>query len=237
MEFIIPNGLTVAKTQPLPASWFSIGRSIPASFYLQAPIKFIVFVTVHVMVKLRRDIIGGAIMTPTNLTILTMYGGLVTESNPLPQNKNPQPVVRVILTGRILPVPAKCVISINNKNEYNIDFGDVNSAEISSDDNRYGKSIAVDYRCDQNYNIPVKINLVAAQSAFSSNYIASSNRDLGVVMKYNKNIVRPNSSFNTRLQNGQGHDVIYFAPVKNPAQKKAIDGNFTANAVLIISMQ
>lgn len=193
---------------------------------------------VAMKLKLRRNIIGGLTLLPNEILIAEVYGGLTYGQYFTPPSvRSPIPALRFILKGQMAPIPSKCNIRVKNQGEYNVNFGDLSSAEIGSDGNRYGKSILVDYRCNNDYNLPIKITLVASQSAFSSDYIASSNQNLGIIMKYNGNVVRPNSSFNTRLQNGQGHDVIYFAPVKNPTHKTIVDGEFTANAVLMMSVQ
>ncbi|MFC0225147.1 fimbrial protein [Serratia aquatilis] len=193
---------------------------------------------IDMKLKLRRNIIGGLTLLPNEILIAEVYGGLTYGQYTTPPGvRSPTPAFRFFLKGQMAPIPAKCNIRVKNQGEYNVNFGDLSSAEIGSDGSRYGKSILLDYRCNNDYNLPIKITLVASQSAFSSDYIASSNKDLGIIMKYNGNVVRPNSSFNTRLQNGQGHDVIYFSPVKNPTQKTIVDGEFTANAVLMMSVQ
>ncbi len=184
---------------------------------------------------LRRDMIGGAVLLPRDTLAASIYRSMSTSSGTAPAAKNPVPAFRIFLKGQVIPTPVVC--SINNEKVINVNFGDLNSADITFDGSRYGKEISLDYSCNSDVNLPVEINLIATNTHFSSDFIETTNANLGVVMKYESETIKPWQSFTAQLVNGKGGGRVYFAPVKDPAAKTIATGNFTASATLVMMIQ
>ncbi|WON77524.1 fimbrial protein [Serratia sp. UGAL515B_01] len=185
--------------------------------------------------RLRRDIIGGAVLLDRNVLVASVYRSISTTPPPALIPQDPEPAFEITLEGQIVPTPVECYIFGNQPT--NVSFGDLNAADITADGSRYGQGISFNYLCNSGASLPIKLYLIANPSSFSDNYIATSNPDLGIVMKHGDTTVKPWSSFDSILLNGKGDDRVYVAPVKNPAAKTMSTGAFTATAVLIMSIQ
>ncbi|MFC0227776.1 hypothetical protein [Serratia aquatilis] len=190
-------------------------------------------ITGTLRLKLRKDMIGGAVLIPRDQLVANVYRSMQRSPNPAAQlTKNRLPAFNITLKGQTLPVPVECSIQANNQSAYLVEFGDLNSADITLDGSRYGKEIQLDYRCNSERSIPVKVQMVSDNSVFSSNFVTTSNPEIGIVVKQGGKTVKPWGSFDSVLLNGRGSDRIYVAPVKNPAAKTIPTGDFTGNAVL-----
>lgn len=185
--------------------------------------------------KLRRDIIGGAVLLDRDVLVTSVYRSMSTTPPPAWIPQDPDPAFEIALEGQIVPAPVECFIFSNQST--NVNFGNLNTADITVEGNRYGREIQLYYQCNSAISLPIKLELIAASSSFSNSYIATSNPNLGIVMKHGGTTVQPWSSFNSILLNGKGEARIYFAPVKNPAAKTISTGDFTAIAILIMSIQ
>ncbi|MOA56288.1 hypothetical protein D3C78_1802400 [compost metagenome] len=83
----------------------------------------------------------------------------------------------------------------------------------------------------------IDINLIATPAAFSSDFITTTlPDDVGVVVRHNGQVVKPNQKFSTTLLDGFGQDELQVAPVARDLTK-SITGSFTASATLIMSVQ
>ncbi|MFC0226649.1 fimbrial protein [Serratia aquatilis] len=184
--------------------------------------------------KLRRDIIGGAVLLDRDVLVTSVYRSMSLTPPPAWIPQDPEPAFEIALEGQIVPTPVEC--RITNVRGGDVRFGDLNAADITTNGSRYGQEILLSYQCNSELSLPIKLDLVAASSSFSNNFIATSNPDLGIVMKHGDTTVRPWSSFTSILLYGKGGDRIYVAPVKNPAAKTISTGDFTAFAVLIMSI-
>lgn len=184
--------------------------------------------------RLRKDIIGGAIIIPRDEVVASVFRSMrrIGGRDGIP--RNPLPSFRIVLKGQTLPTPVECSIQADKRD---VDFKDLSSADITIDGSRYGQELQLTYRCNTPRNLPVKVNMIADNSSFSSNFIATSNPNLGIVMEHGGKTVKPWGSFDSTLMNGTGSDRIYVAPVKNPTAKTIATGDFTANAVLVLSLQ
>ena len=54
--------------------------------------------------------------------------------------------------------------------------------------------------------------MVSDASGFSSDFIKTSNLNVGVPCVYNGTVVKPNNAFRTRIVNGLGNDTVTFVP-------------------------
>lgn len=182
-----------------------------------------------VTLRLRRDQLGGMVIIPANIELFRAYQ--VPWSNSV---FGDTPVMSVSTTGQFIPVPLVC--TINNGTAIEVDFGDLDNTQISSDGSRYVKTVPLQYRCNTAVTQDIDINLIATPAAFSSDFIATTlPDDIGVAVRYNGQIVKPNQQFATTLLNGVGQDELQVAPVIRDVTK-AITGSFTASATLVMTM-
>ncbi|MFJ7498506.1 fimbrial protein [Serratia grimesii] len=183
-----------------------------------------------VMLRLRRDIIGGVLVIPPLVDVIIGYKAYANFGATVSTEAN----VSISLSGQYLPVPVIC--SINNGTAMDIDFGDIDSSKLSSDGSSYIRTVALKYNCNASINQHVDVKLIADTANFSSDLIASSMlNDVGLLVKYRGKIIKPNENIRTVLFNGQGQDEIQVAPVKNP-QSTMPEGGFTASATLIMTL-
>lgn len=230
VKVIMPRGELVPFNWSLQGTSASINQGIGRalntfSFGLEGKLSLV----------LRRDMIGGAVLLPRDAMVASIYRSMSTTTSSSPVAKNPTPAFRIFLKGQVIPTPVVC--SINNEKVINVNFGDLNSADITFDGSRYSKEISLDYSCNSEVNLPVEINLIATNTSFSNDFIETTNADVGVVMKYESKTVKPWQSFSAQLIKGKGGSRVYFAPVKNPAAKTIATGNFTASATLVMMIQ
>ncbi|WON77627.1 fimbrial protein [Serratia sp. UGAL515B_01] len=215
-------------------SWFFMGTYAAGKGPSRSPKTWRIGLNGYLSLRLRKDVIGGAAIMPRDQVVASNFFLSMFVNGMAEIPRNPLPVFRIILKGQTLPVPVQCSIQADKRD---VDFRDLSSTDITLDGSRYGQEIQLTYRCNTPRTLPIKINMLADNSTFSSNYIATSNPDLGIVVKHSGKTVKPWTSFDSRLVNGTGSDRIYVAPVKNPTAKTIATGDFTANAVLVLSIQ
>lgn len=195
-------------------------------------------ITGTLRLRLRKDMIAGAVLIPRDQLVANVFRSMGDRPGSNAKLiKNPRPAFSITLKGQTLSVPVQSRIQAHNQGAYLVEFGALDSADITVDGSRYGKEVQLDYCCNSERSIPVKVQMVSDSSGFSSNFVATSNPEIGIVVRQGGNIVKPWGGFDSVLLNGKGSDRIYVAPVKNPAAKTILTGDFTGNAVLILSVQ
>ncbi|MBH1929655.1 fimbrial protein [Serratia rubidaea] len=202
-----------------------IGERVPASHFsaaIDAEWKF----------KLRRDVIGGAIIIPPDVELYSAYPKeYVTGSTA----SRPMYRVKTSSSGQIIAVPPEC--SINQGNAIEVNFDNIKTTAIpdsvDKSDTGYVRNIGLNFSCNTNLTQDIQVRLVANPSAFSPDLIRSNKPRLGFVMKHNNQIVKPWGSFRSRLEGGKGQETITLAPVKAP-ELYLQGGPFSASATLII---
>ncbi|HHQ4305776.1 TPA: fimbrial protein [Serratia fonticola] len=181
-----------------------------------------------ITLRLRRDQLGGMLIIPANIELFRAFRS--TSKTIF----NDTPSMSVSTAGQFIPVPLVC--TINNGAAIEVDFGDLDNTQISTDGSRYVKTVPLQYRCNTAVTQDIDINLIATPAAFSSDFIATTlPDDIGVAVRYNGQIVKPNQQFATTLLNGVGQDELQVAPVIRDVTK-AITGSFTASATLVMTM-
>jgi len=189
-----------------------------------------------VTLRLRRDQLGGALHIPP-LLLFKAHSVLTSSMNGYNEVnvKNNTPVVSISTAEQFIPLPVVC--QINNSVPIEVDFGDIDNTKITRDGSRYIKMVPLRYGCNTPITQNINIHLVATPSSFSSDFLASSMQDdVGVVVKYNGRVLKPNDKFETILINGKGEDLLQVAPVINDPTK-SVTGVFTASATLILTVQ
>ncbi|MNG68109.1 hypothetical protein D3C79_264350 [compost metagenome] len=185
-----------------------------------------------ITLRLRRDQLGGILKVPANVELFRAFRS-IWRSNKLIFND--APIMSMSSVGQFIPVPLVC--TINNGAAIEVDFGDLDNTQISSDGSRYVKTVPLQYRCNTAVTQDIDINLIAAPAAFSSDFITTTlPDDVGVVVRHNGQVVKPNQKFSTTLLDGFGQDELQVAPVARDLTK-SITGSFTASATLIMSVQ
>ncbi|BEM84347.1 hypothetical protein SME41J_36710 [Serratia marcescens] len=183
-------------------------------------------------IKLRRDIIGGAIVIAPNKKIFTAYR--VADTFPFP-NKPTRPMMELNLSsgGTIIPIPTEC--EINNGNVINIDFGHLPIESVATSPSQPYKDVSknLSISCNTNLTQDAVIRLVSGTTSFSDDLIATSNPNLGIIMKNDNKIIKPHGTFPIRLENGTGFANITLFPVKNSKVQPSA-GAFIASATLIV---
>ncbi|AYM89618.1 hypothetical protein D9980_02965 [Serratia sp. 3ACOL1] len=179
--------------------------------------------------RLRRDQLGGTLIIPANVKLFRAFRSAWSQTV-----FNDTPFMSVSTAGQFIPIPLVC--TINNGTAIEVDFGDLDNTQISSDGSRYVKTIPLQYRCNSAVTQDIDINLIAVPAAFSSELIATTlPEDIGVMVRYNGQVVKPNQKFHTTLLNGIGQDELQAAPVIRDVTK-AVTGSFTASATLIMTV-
>lgn len=129
--------------------------------------------------------------------------------------------------------------TINNGQQINVDFGQIRQDFLtqSANDAQIKQDKALSYQCDdQSATQDILIRMVSDASGFSSDFIKTTNPNVGVAMMYNGAVVKPNNAFRTRIVNGQGNDTVTFVPVKNNVPYTSIaTGPLSGSATLIFS--
>lgn len=129
--------------------------------------------------------------------------------------------------------------TINNGQQINVDFGQIRQDFLtqSASDAQIKQDKALSYQCDdQSATQDILIRMVSDASGFSSDFIKTTNPNVGVAMVYNGAVVKPNNAFRTRIVNGLGNDTVTFVPVKNNVPYTSIaTGPLSGSATLIFS--
>lgn len=187
-----------------------------------------------ITLRLRRDQLGGVLQVPPMVKLFRGYRLVTKGEYKIPTVINDAPIMSMSTVGQFIQVPVVC--TINNGAAIEVDFGDIDNTQISSDGSHYVKNVPLQYRCNSAVTQDIDINLIAAPAAFSSELIATTlPDDVGVMVKYNGQVVKPNQKFRTTLLNGLGQDALQVAPVIKDATK-SITGSFTASATLIMTV-
>ncbi|WP_180737875.1 fimbrial protein [Providencia stuartii] len=129
---------------------------------------------------------------------------------------------------------------INNNQLIDVDFGEVSKTAISTvgSQTRYQIEKELEYDCDDtSVNQNIKVSLSADTASFSNTAFSTTTPGLGVEMYHEGQVVAPFEGFNSNLRNGMGRDTVTFTLVKtpNPGPSDLQEGDFSANASLIIS--
>ena len=129
--------------------------------------------------------------------------------------------------------------TINGSRQINVDFGNISQDKFTTNASQavIKKDQSIYYYCDdRNVSQDIQVRLVASTSNFSSEAIKTTNDNLGVVMMYKGNVIKPNQAFTSRVTNGVGNDTLTFVPVKkNVSSDKIVTGVFSGSATLIFS--
>jgi type 1 fimbria pilin len=194
--------------------------------------EFVVASNGKIFVKLRRDVIGGAIVFPRDEKLFTAYR--VMDFTP-PPPKPGMPILELYTSpdGTVIPIPHVC--EINGGNAINVDFGvrPAKSISTSVEQELDPKSINLSVSCNTNLTQGAKVRLVSDKTIFSDKLIRSSDGNLGVALRHNGNVIAPFETFPLWLQDGKANEQITLSLVRN-AQGLLQEGKFTASATLII---
>lgn len=191
-----------------------------------------------ITLELARDVIGGGIITPTEIPLMFAYPAIGTPGFwPRPDESSVFLPIFISTSG-LIPVSVLCKINIPGGEH--IDFGNIVTDSLTparESENR--QTITLDYRCNAAKTLPVDIHLLAGHASFSDAVIASTNPAVGVSLTRNGLPLSPGGKFSTRLQDGQGHDTLTATVTRNPAVAPgAVDtGPFSASAILILEQQ
>ncbi|CAK7075819.1 fimbrial protein [Providencia sp.] len=182
-----------------------------------------------ITLRLRKDQLSGFVNVPPGIELFTVYNSIYYTSI-----LNNSTTAKFYTTGQTILLPIIC--RINNNQDINIDFGDIDNTKITQTGDSYIKTIPLLYSCNTSISQDIKVTIIANPASFSSDLVSTSLRDdIGIMIKYNGLIVKPNTSFNTVLTNGSGQDVLEVAPVINDPNK-SITGEFTASATLVMTI-
>lgn len=182
-----------------------------------------------ITLRLRKDQLSGFVTIPSGIELFSVYTSIFS------LNILNDTTAKFYTTGQTILLPIIC--RINNNQDINIDFGDIDNTKINKTGDSYIKTIPLLYSCNTPINQDINITIIANPANFSSDLVSTSLQDdIGIMIKYNGIIVKPNTSFNTVLTNGTGRDVLEVAPVINDPNK-SITGEFTASATLIMTIQ
>ncbi|MBH1929653.1 fimbrial protein [Serratia rubidaea] len=189
----------------------------------------------EIKIKLRRDIIGGAILVPSDTELFSAYRVMNQKPYP-PRPSKPMVQARTKGGGQIIPVTPECSINQGNVIEANFHTLQTDQVASRSDGERYSKDIALHFSCNTSLTQDIKVQLMADSAGFSSDLIRSDNNALGIVLKHQGQLVKPMMAFPARLEEGSGNENITLTPVKDP--KVALQaGTFNASATLVILSQ
>lgn len=220
-----PYGHTVPLVAPMSVNILNvqIDTVLPRkeSFGTEATVTF----------RLRRTQLSGVVRIPPGIELFKAHGSL--NSSVI---RNNTPMAKFNTSEIIAPVPVIC--TINNGEIINVNFGDIDNTRIanSPSDTSYTKNIPIRMACSAPMTQDVYVQVIATASPLSPLLITTSlANDIGISIKHNGNIVKPNGVIRTSLINGVGQDELQAIPV-NPEPLKAITGEFTASAVLVMTL-
>lgn len=186
-----------------------------------------------ISLKLRRDIIGGAIVAPADTVLFSVFRVIYMDPIP-PRPSRPLIQAHTKSAGQVIPIPAEC--SINRGETIEINYGTLQTVlvpAVGSGGDDYVKHIALSFSCNANLTQDVQVKLVSDVAGFSADLIRSDNSALGFALKHNNQIIKPQDSFHARIEGGVGNTEIAISPVRDP--KAALNGGaFNASATLVI---
>lgn len=129
--------------------------------------------------------------------------------------------------------------TINNTHAIAVQFDQLRQDLLTTSENAtlYKKDKALTFNCrGGDFSQDIKITLVSDASPFSSNYIKTTNKDIGIALIYQGETIKPGSSFTSRISASNGNANITFAPVKaNVDGSRISTGALSGSATLIIS--
>ncbi|MCA4823899.1 MAG: fimbrial protein [Serratia rubidaea] len=224
---------SISKYFPLVPSDGLAGLTSPKSYGENIKVSgFSVAGSGLVELKLRRDVIGGAIVVPSDTELFSAYR--VMDRLPYPPRPS-RPIVQARTKGggQVIPVTPECSINQGNTIEANFHTLQTNLVPSRSDDEGYRKDIALHFSCTTSLTQDIQVRLVADSADFSSDLIRSDNYQLGFALKHNGVLIRPMESFSARLENGVDNENITLSPVKD-AYRELKGGRFNASATLVI---
>ncbi|NIG35916.1 hypothetical protein EKH82_01025 [Pantoea dispersa] len=185
--------------------------------------------------KLRRDVIGGAVVIPGNIVVATLYS-VDRFFVPLPPRPD-KPLAHIITDplGVVIPVPIVC--NINEGNALNVEFGRMVVSEIPDApvNDKYSQDVPLHIKCNSLLNQDAAIQLATGVTDFSSDLIATSNKDLGVAVFHRGQLMKPYQPSPVKLVNGEALETITLSPVKRKGAKLS-GGEFTASATVIVTV-
>lgn len=180
--------------------------------------------------KLRKPIING--VTVNSREIIEMYGVMDMPQSGTP-SIGPVPMAKVRIETALLTVPDKCVV--NGGRQIEVDFGDI--PQMKLDGSRYIENIPVNYQCSGgSFDSGMKgisIGVSARPASFSNDYIDTTAKDLGIVLKHKGKLVRPNEFTKMpKNQTNSGNWDLTAAPITYGADIPL--GDFTANGTIVM---
>ncbi|WP_278426845.1 fimbrial protein [Pantoea dispersa] len=184
----------------------------------------------NIELKLRRDVIGGAVVIPFGKKLVSNY----LTANPR-REYTTLPLFNLISELQIIPVPIVC--NINDGIEINVEFNRIAIETLSESVTSvvHSKDIPLQVRCNVTLNQEVNLRLVAGTPSFSNELIATNYPDLGIAVKHKGQLLKPMGTSAVRLINGMASEVITVFPVKKKGQPLS-GGEFNASATLLISL-
>ncbi|MFI8416765.1 fimbrial protein [Serratia sp. NPDC078593] len=185
-----------------------------------------------IYLTLRRDIIGGAIVIPSDTVLFSAYRVMNITPYP-PRPSRPLVQARTKPGGAVIPITPVC--KINNGKTIEVDFGTLQTTHVATSisERGYGKNVALKFSCNTNLSQDIQVKLVSDTPYFSSDYIRSDNPELGIALSHGNKLVKPHQSLLARLYNGSGDAMISVMPVKN-TRGILKGGEFNASAILVI---
>lgn len=180
--------------------------------------------------KLRRPVING--VSVNSREIIEMYGVLDMPGAGIP-GLGSVPMARLFIETALLTVPDKCVV--NNGNIIDVDFKDIPQASL--DGSRYVETIPVSYKCTGgSFDSGVKgisIGVSARPASFSDSYMDTTTKNLGIVLKHNGKVVKPNEFTKMpKSQTNVGTWDLTAAPITFGSDIGL--GQFTANGTIVM---
>ncbi|HAY0635427.1 fimbrial protein [Serratia rubidaea] len=222
------------KYFPLVPSDGLIGLKSPSSYGENIKVSgFSVAGSGIVEIKLRRDIIGGAIVVPSDTELFSAYR-VMDWLPPPPRPSRPIVQARTKGGGQVIAITPECSINQGNVIEANFHTLQTDQVVSRSDGERYSKDIALRFSCNSSLTQDIKVQLVADSAGFSSDLIRSDNSALGFALKHHGQLVKPMTSFPARLDAGTGNATVTLTPVKDP-DVALTAGAFNASATLVIT--
>ncbi|EMH4218113.1 fimbrial protein [Serratia marcescens] len=188
-----------------------------------------------ISMKLRRDIIGGAIIFPRDEKLFTAYRvGYYSRTPPKPS----RPIMELYTSpeGTIIPIPTVC--EINGGNAINVDFGMVPEDRIgtSVEQEVNPQTVNLSVSCNTALTLGARVRLVSDIASFSNKLIRSNGSNLGVAMRHNGRLIAPFETFPFWLQDGKANEQVTLSLVRNAAAP-SLAGDFIASATLVIETQ
>ncbi|MBP6860751.1 MAG: fimbrial protein [Neisseriaceae bacterium] len=175
--------------------------------------------------KLRKPIINGIDVNMRE--IVSLYGRMGASSI-----FGGVPMAQVVIETSMLTVPDKCVV--NNQKAIEVDFKDI--PQTSLDGSKFIEPIPVSYSCtggsfDAGVAKGIKLGLSARPAAFNSDYIDTTSNNLGVVVKHDGVVVKPNT-FTPMPKGNTGTWNLTAAPITSGSDIPL--GEFTASATIVM---